>query len=375
MQDLKIPDFLSVNDADDIMKEIFALIPDEYDKSAGQHLYNAVKPTANIVSQLRGFDLPKAIGLIWPKYAWDQYLDWHAELRKITRKAALYASGEVTLTGTPGTVIPAGYIVSTETRNDVYSKDYVTLEECTIGEDGTVTVAAQARTAGAIGNTAANTIVVNTTSFDDVTGITNKAAFKGGIDEEDDASLYERISEYDKSIGDSYTGNPADYKRWAESVTGTGSARVIRATDDSGLVTIVLLDGNEEPASPELCEKVYNYIMSPDDEYARLAPCNAVLSVIPPETLAITVTVNVELKRTTVEDVSLTLLEKLKSYFMEAMNDKEIRYQKVANILGDITGVYDFSELLINGDAKNIPLAGSIYPLINSEDISLTLVT
>ena len=375
MQDLKIPDFLSVNDADDIMKEIFALIPDEYDKSEGQHLYNAVKPTANIVSQIRGFDLPKAIGLIWPKYAWDQYLDWHAELRKIKRKAALYASGEVTLTGTPGTVIPAGYIVSTETRNDVYSKDYVTLEECTIGEDGTVTVAAQARTAGAIGNTAANTIVVNTTSFDDVTGITNKVAFRGGIDEEDDASLYERISEYDKSIGDSYTGNPADYKRWAESVTGTGSARVIRATDDSGLVTIVLLDGNEEPASPELCEKVYNYIMSPDDEYARLAPCNAILSVIPPETLAITVTVNVELKRTTVEDVSLTLLDKLKAYFMEAMSDKEIRYQKVANILGDITGVYDFSELLINGGAKNIPLAGSIYPLINSEDISLTLVT
>lgn len=375
MQEFKIPDFLSVNDADAIMKEIFALIPDEYDKSEGQHLYNAVKPTANIVSQIRGFDLPKAISLIWPKYAWDQYLDWHAEVRGMARKAALYASGEITFTGKPGTVIPEGYVVSTETRNNVYSKDYVTIKECTIGEDGSITVEAQARTAGAIGNTAAHTIVVNTTSFDDVTGITNDSAFIGGIDKENDASLYERISEYDKNLGDSYIGNPADYKRWAESVDGTGKATVIRATDDSGLVTIVLLDGNQEPASEELCEKVYNYIMRPDDEYARLAPCNAYLSVVPPETLSIVIMANVELKRTTIEEVSRTLLTQLKAYFLDAISDKEIRYQKVANILGDITGVYDFSRLLINGGQKNVSLAGSIYPLIEAENISLTLVT
>lgn len=372
MQEVKIPEFLSVNDADEIMKEIFALVPDEYDKSAGQHLYNMVKPTANIVSQMRGFDLPKAISLIWPKGAWDEYLDYHAEVRGMKRKAALYASGEVTLYGKSGTVIPAGYTVSTESRNDIESKDYVTTKECTIGEDGSVTVEAQAVAAGAIGNTAANTIVVNTTSFDDVTGITNKAAFDGGIDEEDDESLYARISEYDKSLGDTNIGNPADYKRWAESVDGTGTAKVIRATDTSGLVTIVLLDGNGEPASTELCEKVYNHIMSPNDEYARLAPCGASLSVITPEVLTITVDADVELESFgNMENVTTQFAKELNKYFEEAMEDGEIVYSRVYSILSGIYGVYDHYSMYLNGGRTNISLNDGVFPRTNTNNISL----
>ena len=373
MEDMEIPEFLQNYDEDDIHEEIFAIIPDTYDKSEGQHYWNFTRPTANVVSQLRGFDLPEAIKLIWPKFSNGEYLDYHAELRSMTRKAAQYATGEITITGTAGTVIPAGYTVATEAKNDTVSHDYVTTAECTIGEDGSVTVAAMASTAGAEGNTAARTIVINASSFEDVTGITNIAPFTGGVDEESDESLYARIREYDQTQGDSNIGNPSDYKRWAESVPGTGTAKVIRSTDTSGLVTIVLTDGNGEPASEILCETVYNYIMSPDNEDSRLAPCGANLVVTPPTTTIITIRAMIELTSGTIESVTTAFVARLKEYIPEAIENHEILYQKVGSILGSIDGVYDYSGLYVNDGMANIHLDDSVFPSIESNNISLTL--
>lgn len=372
IQELEIPEFLKKNDVDDIHDEIFELIPDEYDKSEGQHLWNATRPTAQIVSEIRGFDLPNAIGLIWPRFAYGEYLDLHAELRSMKRKEAQYAVGTLTFTGTAGTVIPTGYTCATESKNDIPSRDYITVEECVIGEEGSVTVNAQALMPGADGNTAANMVVINSSGFDDVTGITNDIPFTMGTDEEDDESLLARIQDYDRQQGDSNTGNPSDYKRWAESVPGTGTATVIRSTDISGLVTIILTDGNGEPASTGLCQKVYNFIMSPDDEMLRLAPCGASLKVTPPETMQITISGRVELKYGTVESVTAEFAKRLVAYFKEAINDKEILYQRVCGILGSIEGVYDYSGIYVNGGMANIPLTSGTFPKISIQQITLT---
>lgn len=374
MLDMDIPEFLQNNDVDDITEELLELIPDEYDKSEGQHFYNFISPTAHIVSQLRGFNIPEAIKLIWPQFSNGDYLEYHAALRNMTRKEAQYATGELTFNGVAGTTIPAGYTVSTESRNDISSQDYVTTEEAVIPDGGTITVPARAFTAGAVGNTAAGTIVVNTSSYEDITSVINDGAFTGGIDEEDDDSLYERIHEYDTTQGDSNVGNPSDYKRWAESVPGTGTAKVYRSTDTSGLVTIVLTDGNDEPASTTLCETVYNYIMSPDNELSRLAPCGATLSVIPPTTSTITIKATVELSSGTTSTITAAFITKLKEYFPDAIEDKKILYSKVYNILGDIEGVYDFTGLTINGGTVNIPLADGVFPTITESDITLILL-
>jgi uncharacterized phage protein gp47/JayE len=376
IQDLDIPEFLQDNDVDDIHEQMLAIIPDEYDKSEGQHIWNFTRPTAVLVSQLRGYDLPNSIELIWPKFCTGEYLDYHAELRGLTRKAAQYATGTITFTGTEGLTIPAGYTCSTESINDIPSYDYVTTEEATIGSGGTVTVPAQAATAGSAQNTGANTVVLNSSGYDDITAVTNPVAFTGGVDEESDESLLERIQEYDSLQGDSGVGNPADYKRWAESVPGTGSANVIRATESTGLVTIVLTDGNGNPASTELCQEVYDYIMAPNNEYARLAPIGATLQVIPPATMTITITANVVLTTGTVESVAATLAQNALEYFQnQAVEDGRVLYQKVANILGDIPGVYDFNTLTLNGAASNITLPSGTYPTITASDITLTLIT
>lgn len=376
MADMAIPEFLQNYDEDDILEEMMELVPDEYDKSEGSHYYNFTMPTAVIISQLRGYDIPNAIKLIWPQFCvgYPEYMDYHAELRNLKRKEAQYAIGELTITGTPGTVIPSGYIASTESKNDIASVDYETLEECTIGADGIVIVSARAVEAGADGRTAANTIVVNTSSYDDVTSVNNASAFIGGVDEEDDESLLARIQEYDRAQGDSNVGNPSDYKRWAESVPGTGTANVVRSTDTSGLVTIILTDGNDEPANTTLCESVYNIIMSPDDELARKAPCGATLKVIPPTTTALVIQATVELTAGTTTSITAEFITRLKEYFPTAISNKEVLYHKVCNILGDIEGVYDFTGLTLNGGTVNVPLADGVFPTIDESNITLILV-
>lgn len=374
IQILPIPEFLQNYDVDDIHQAMLAIIPDQYDKSEGQHIWNFTRPTANVVSQLRGYDLPNSISLIWPKFCTGEYLDYHAELRGLTRKPAQYATGTITFNGTEGLEIPAGYTCSTESLNDIPSYDYVTTEAATIGSEGTVTVPAQAVDAGSAQNAGVNTVTINSTGYEDITAVTNPVAFTGGIDEESDEDLLERIQEFDQSQGTSGVGNPADYKRWAESVPGTGNANVLRNDGTSGLVTIILTDGNGDPASSELCTEVYNYIMSPSNEMLRLAPVGASLSVIPPETETITITANVALTSGTIESVTAIYAANLLEYFQtQAVADSKILYQKVANILGDISGVYDFNTLTINGAASNITLASGVYPTITASDITLTL--
>lgn len=374
MQEMEIPDFLQNNDEDAIHDEIFALIPDEYDKSENQHYWNFTRPTARVVSQLRGFNLPEAIKLIFPQFSHGEYLELHAQLRNFFRKEAIFATGKLLITGTPGTVIPAGYMAATEARNDIPSKDYATTKECVIGEDGTVEVEAIALTGGMDGNTAANTIIINASGFDDVTAITNEAPFTGGVEEEKDEALYERIHAYDSMQGNSNIGNPTDYKRWAEEVPGTGTARVVRAKDNSGLVTIILTDGNGEPASEILCQTVYDYILSPDNDDLRKAPCGANLSVISPETTLITIAASVKLSAGTVESITTEFVKQLKLYLSESINDKEVRYQKVCNVLGDIPGVYDFTDLTINGGTANITFTEGTFPTTDTTHISLTKI-
>lgn len=374
IQDLDIPEFLQNNDVDDIHQAMLSIIPDTYDKSEGQHIWNFTRPTANVVSQLRGYDLPNSIGLIWPKFCTGQYLDYHAELRGLSRKPAQYATGTIEFTGTEGLVIPAGYMCSTESINDIQSYDYITTEAATIGNNGKVTVPAQAVDAGSAQNAGTNTVVINSTGYEDITAVTNPIAFTGGIDEESDEDLLERIQEFDRSQGISGVGNPSDYKRWAESVPGTGNANVIRSTGTSGLVTIILTDGNGDPASTELCQAVYDYIMSPSNEMLRLAPVGASLSVIPPETETITITANVALTSGTIESITDIFAANCLEYFQnQAITDGRILYQKIGNILGDISGVYDFNTLVVNGGTINITLQSGVYPTISASDITLTL--
>lgn len=384
MATFETPVFLKNHSPEEVHEIMKMILPDDIDVSQGGHGWNFTMPTALVISELCEFVLPEVIKLIFPQWSYGEFLDYHAKDRRMTRRAASAATGEITITGPANTVIPAGSLFSTASVNGVASVDYETMEAATIPETGSVTVAVQCTRTGTVGNTPANTVVMVSNNITGITSVTNAEPVTGGTEEEDDESLIQRIEEYDWAMGDSFVGSAADYKRWATSVSGVGSATVISAQDTSGLVTIILTDGNGAPATEQLCEAVYNYIMSPDDPDARLAPVNAILTVVPPATMEIGITATVELAdNATLESVRTAFAAQMALYLPEALDDGEIKYSRVWAALSATEGVNDFTALQVglkDGDSitygtANIAITSSQLPTISLDDLILTAGT
>ena len=382
MADFVLPSFLSDCSEEEWHEKMAEILPADIDLSAGGHPWNFTRPTAMVAAELCEFVLPEVIRLIYPEWSYGEFLDGHAKARSITRLAATAASGEITITGTPNLVIPAGSLFATTAIGDQPSMDYETLEEVTIPESGSVTVAVQCTQTGTEGNTGADTVILVGIRLTGITSVTNEKPITGGTEEEDDASLIARIVEYDQTQGESYVGSAADYKRWAMSVAGVGDATVIPAQDDSGIVTIILTDANGNPGNDQLCESVYNYIMRPDDPGSRLAPVNAILNILAPATIEIGITATIEMESdTTIEAVRAAFLAQLAAYLPVALGEGEVKYTRIAAALTATAGVYDFDNLqfgIKEGDSvsygtSNIAITDAQLPVIKEENLILTV--
>ena len=376
MDDFVAPDFLT-EDQDTISKRIQESFPPDIDTSDGSFAGDTIRPIASEESRFKQFTLVQAIKQILPQFSDGEWLDYHAENVGLVRKAAVPAVGSVTVTGAEGTFIPAGTIFSTASANDTQSLDFATTSDATIPEAGTVDIEVTCTSAGANGNVQAGTIILKgSDTASGITAVTNQAACAGGTDEESDDSLRARIAYYNKNQIRSFVGSPSDYKRWALSVAGTGTATIISSQDDSGLVTIILTDSNGAPATTDLCNAVYNYIMQPDNPDLRLAPINAYLVVSPPEMVHITVSAIIKLTdAATIETVSLGFQDSLKNYFTSIRSDDaqetaEVKYTQVSALLSSVAGCDDFRDLKVNGATANISLSKSQFPVLDS--VSLT---
>ena len=369
------PEFLSDSDEDVIHQRMLDVIPDDIDKSEAGFLWDATRPTAIEHSRLKGFNMNEAIKLIWPQFASDIYLDYHGKTRKMARKEGVKASGMLTIEVKANTSISEGALFSTESVNGVSNVTYQTLQAYSFVDAGTYEIEVECTEVGEQGNVAPGTIVLKGTPNDNITSITNLEKFNNGIDQEDDDSYRERLVAFDQSTSASYIGNVNDYTRWASEVNGVGSVKVIPAQDESGTVTIVITDGNGDPASEELQEKVYNHIMSPDNEQDRLAPINAILNVTAPDTIEIKVSGIVEITGSDITTIAAEFLKAMQDYCTSAISDGEIRYTYVCSLLSKIPGVYDYKDVYINEGQSNIPIDANVMPTITESGVTLTVGT
>ncbi len=386
--DFQIPDFLKeTSSEEDIHRRMLDELPEDLDKSEGGYVYDLTRPTAIEVARMKEFELVEALKLIWPRFAEGIYLDYHAETRGLERKEAINAVGKLHIEGKTGTLIPEGTIFTTESIHDEPEKEYETLEAAEIIEDvngvGSVDVSIQSVEAGINGNGAANTVILQEDLIEGIMSVTNPEPISGGMEAEDDDSFRERIMEYDQTQGDSFIGNVSDYKRWALSVEGVGSATVIppQGDDESGIIRIVITDANGENASQELCQMVEDYIMQPDNPENRLAPVNAIVKVVSQQDMPIIISAVVKLKDAKIETVKEDFQNGLKNYLKNTGDDGEIRYTQVCKVLGNTAGVYDYTDLVIGladtqevqtsvAGEKNIPVTPECIPVIQS--ITLT---
>ena len=378
------PAFLENHGPDELQGLGIKIMPNDIDMSSGGHPWNYTRAAALMVAEVCEYIIPQAIRVFAPKYSYGTYLDDHASARAMSRRAATAANGILTINGEVGSVIPQGSIFSTSSINGEPSVDYKAVEEAKIPSSGTVSVHIECTQTGTIGNTAAATVIHVGSKINGISSVTNEAAITGGTEEESDESLIERIENYDRSLGNTYGGSPADYKHWAESVDGVGKASVIPAQDNSGLVTIVLTDANGDPATETLRNAVYDHIMAPDDQYARLAPTGAFLSVVAPTTIKLAVQATVQLAAdATIESVRANFLKNLQAYLPEALADKEIKYSRITRELSDTNGVYDYADVKVgvnNGGSitygtENIAVSQIQLPTVAEEDLNLTVRT
>lgn len=376
--EFKTPSFLQNTSVDDFFRDMKSILPADIDVSEGSHEWNMLRPTALITAKMCQFILPEVIKIFFPSWSYGDYLDELAKIRGMTRRAATAATGTITITGAANTVIPINSMFSTASINSDPSVDYVTLAEATIPPEGVIEVEVECTKKGIIGNTPANTIIFVASKITGIKSVINTDEITGGTEVESDASLIERIEEYDATQGQSFVGNPNDYKRWAKSVDGVGEAVIISAQDDSGMVTIILTDANGAPANEQLRQAVYNYIMRPDAPGERLAPVGSFLTVSAPAELAISIKATIELvDGYNLEAVKSAFLKNLISYLATAMEEKEIKYTRISRVLSQTDGVNDYVDLQIgkkNGayGTTNIPIEITELPTIAEEDLVLT---
>lgn len=179
--EFEVPAFLKNQNTDQIHESMLDMIPDTLDKSEGGFVWDFTRPVALEKAKFVQFNLIELMKNIFPMWAYDMILDYHAFTRNINRKTAESATVDLMITGTPGTEIKAGYGASTEATDDSPSVEFITIEDVAIDDSGTVVVHAKAVTPGRSGNVAANTIKLQTKPRKEITADYNKEPSAGGL--------------------------------------------------------------------------------------------------------------------------------------------------------------------------------------------------
>lgn len=177
-----------------------------------------------------------------------EFLERLASVWGLSRIAATFAEGDVTATGTNGTLIPAGTIFARSDGAEFESTDNVTIS----GSSATVHVIASV--AGSDGNTDAGvelTFQTPITNVDTVATVT-VGTILGGADAESDDDLRARL--LSRIQNPPAGGNAADYERWALEVAGVTRAWVEPSIEGEGTVGIFFVRDDESPITPDAAE-------------------------------------------------------------------------------------------------------------------------
>lgn len=189
----------------------------------------------------------------FPQSATGSYLDYHAQLRNITRKNGLRAQGilrfRVEEALEEDLPIPAGTVCTTAGLVRFVTKTAGTIPAGQPYAD----VAAEAESAGTAGNAAAGSVTLMPIAPTGVSGVTNPAAFTGGRSSETDEELRERVM--NSYAGLSNGANAAFYEERALAHEGVAKAAVLPRWQGIGTVGVVVATTDGEP-DEELLEEI-----------------------------------------------------------------------------------------------------------------------
>lgn len=326
-----------------IHERMLANIDSVHDKMDGSFIYDATKPAA--MEFARQDELIQSVEDKLDIYNLvDDELTMFVYTRTgIVRKPATHASGEVLITGSVGTIVEKGTVVSNG------ETDYEVIQEHVVGESGAIRVMVQAVTPGESGNTPSDSITIFPVSVNGLIDVYNLDPFTNGYNAESDDDLRQRY--FDKLQRPGKAGNVYHYMEWASEVIGVGGVRVIPRWDGPLTVKVVIIDANKKPADEELIQKVTNHI-----EEER--PFGANVTVVSADAVMIDIQVNI-IKHVGHEedDIEQSITENINAYLASVAFDRHyISYARIGSVILNSNGVMDYRDLLVNGDTANIPI-------------------
>lgn len=361
-----IPDFLDGTTPEQLQERMMNDLPPDIDNMPGGFPYDMTMPTALIASELLNFHLVRALMVAFPQYAWGEWLDRHGENIHVYRHQPTYASGELQVIGEPGTELAAGKTFSTAATSEVSAIEFVSTETRVIGETGEIMVPIRAALEGKRSNVGPDTVVLQNKPLDGVVSVTNPKAITGGTEVETDDDYYARIQLANETENLSWIGNDSDYQRWALSVDGVGACIVVPAWEGPGTVKLVLVDANGDPANEELCDAVYDYIVSPEDRSRRILPTGtAKLTVVGAETVELNYTctgLDYDAEATSLEQIKTDFQKAIEEVYLRAKGTGNLVYHQAESLITDLPGVNDYETFKINGQEEDIPLSQEEYP-------------
>jgi uncharacterized phage protein gp47/JayE len=352
-----LPEFLTDQTYEALLQRMLDSLSVSISKAEGDFIWDALSPAA----------IELALAAVWAQQVLERgfvqttfgtYLDLRAEEYGITRRQAVKATGQVTFTGTPGTVIPAGTRVSTTSSDVVPAIFFATEDDAVIDVGGTVTVDVVAVEAGSDGNVLPGAIILLVDPLTGVSSVTNSSPTTGGLNEEDDDTLRARIIEMACRVGGA--GNKADYEIWTKEVSGVGYVLVDPLWQGPGTVRVVILDQDGNIPSGDLVSAVQEYL-DPDSQGIGLgkAPIGAKVTVEAPTEVNLTVTVPALTAENGygIDQAKINLEAAARNYILSISPGGIIRIKDLEATIAGAAGVLDFGDIMINGTRQNISLA------------------
>ena len=296
----------------------------------------------------------------FPQTAQGEYLDKHAQLRGLERRAAVAAEGilrfetdqapSTDLTIPAGTVCMTAGLVRFETTQEAVLQAGETMVETT----------AAAVEPGASGNVAAGTIRAMAVAPVGVSRCTNPEGFSGGLDEESDEELRERVLETFQRMPNG--ANAAFYEQSAMSFPQVAAAAVVPRPRGVGSVDVVVSTAAGVPDS-ELLEELQAYF----EERREIA---VDVLVRAPEVQDVDVTVQIQTAANRDgETVRQAVEQAVRSWFDGRQLGQSILRARLGQLIFDVDGVENY---VLTAPAADVTVESDVLPMLKTLSVTRT---
>ena len=289
---------------EEILLRLLSNISSEFDKSVGSFFYDTQKPLAIELESIYA-KLEEILLNGFAATAKGEYLDKKVAEQGLTRKAATYATGTVTVTGNVGSVISNGDKVASDTLV------FTVTQTKYIDSSGTATVSVICDTPGKQGNVPSGAINRFPVTISGLVAVTNTEPTSGGFDEESDDELRGRY--FEKVSLPATSGSKYHYVMWAKEVKGVGDAKCMPLWNGAGTVKVIIINADKQAADAALINAVKDHI----EEQRPIGADVTVESAVP---LAINISVSLTLANGVTTDIAKQKISDSISSYLKKMH-------------------------------------------------------